>query len=49
MCQKSCCCDAFGKIFNILVIVAIVVYVITLVADIGVPPNTMLIILIIVS
>ena len=48
MCNCKGCCDILGKIFQILVIAAIVVFVISLVANISVPPITMLYILIIV-
>jgi hypothetical protein len=48
MCNCKAYCDIFGKIFQILVIAAIVAYVISLVADISVPPMIMLVILIIV-
>lgn len=48
MCNCKGCVDILGKIFQILVIAAIVAYVISLVADIGVRPMIMLIILIII-
>ena len=46
MCNKYL--DCFGKIANILVIAAIVVYIINLVANIGIDSSIMLMILIVV-